>query len=435
MKISIYGLGYVGCVNMACLAADGFEVIGVDVDETKVDLINSGKPTIVESEIDDLLQRGLQNGLISSTTDKFRAVRETDVSIICVGTPNAKNGLLNLDYVLAVAEMIGEALKNKESFHTIAVRSTVTPGANAQVADIIEERSGKQRYVDFDVVSNPEFLREGSAVADYRNPPVTVIGAREGSKSINVMRNVYKNINAEFTVVDIMIAEIIKYVNNSWHAVKIVFANEVGNICKQLGIDSHKVIELFGMDAHLNISTHYMKSGFAYGGSCLPKDLLGLISLGRSYNLVMPLLENVEISNEQQLSIALRLVLNAKPKKIALLGLSFKDGTDDLRYSPNLKLAKQLDSYGYNLTIYDPNVYDSIRQGINESGVRAATSNLYEAIKPSLADAIENVDTIIIGARREEFKCLMSDGRYKIIDLVRLDDSITSSGDYNGLCW
>lgn len=299
MNISIFGLGYVGCVGAACLAKLGHKVIGVDVNENKVRLINEGKPTIIEEGIAELCMEAHQKGMLSATTVAAEAVAETDISFIVVGTPSSKEGHLNLNYIYTVAGRIGRALKSKEGFHIIAIRSTVLPGTNEKVGEIIAQESGKKRNVDFTVVSNPEFLREGTSVEDYFNPPLTLIGT-DNKYAEETFRELYKDIHAEFISTDIKVAEMMKYVNNTYHALKIVFGNEVGNICKGLNIDSHKVMEIFCKDKQLNISPYYFKPGFAYGGSCLPKDMKALKTLAHDLYVDAPVIESIYNSNEIQ---------------------------------------------------------------------------------------------------------------------------------------
>jgi GDP-mannose 6-dehydrogenase len=293
MRISIFGLGYVGCVSLGCLAKNGFPVIGVEVNDTKIDLINRGIPTIIENEIDDIVKTQHAEGLISATKDYRMAVLNSDISILCVGTPSTPQGHLNLEHIYQSARQVGEALRDKSQFHVVIIRSTVLPGTNAKVGEIIQEISGKQRNTDFAVVSNPEFLREGTAVKDYFNPPYTLIGS-DNPQAIAIVREMYAKINGPIFEAPINVAEIIKYVNNSYHALKVTFANEVGNICKQMGIDSHKVMSLFCEDKQLNISPYYFKPGFAYGGSCLPKDLKALKTLAHDFYLDSPMLQSIE---------------------------------------------------------------------------------------------------------------------------------------------
>ena len=299
MNISIFGLGYVGCVSLGCLAQNGHHVIGVDVNELKVNLINEGKATIIEKDIDTIIKEQRENNNISATLDHKSAVLNSDVTIICVGTPSTNNGHLNLDYINQTAKQIGEALKEKNLFHVIVIRSTVLPGTNKKAGEIISEVSGKKRNIDFAIVSNPEFLREGSAVEDYYNPAITVLGS-DCDRAIKIVESVYDDIKAPIIKTDIEVAEIIKYVNNTFHALKICFANEIGNICKKMNIDSHKVMNIFCKDTHLNISPYYFKPGFAYGGSCLPKDLKALKTISHDNYLTSPIIESIHSSNENQ---------------------------------------------------------------------------------------------------------------------------------------
>jgi len=336
MNISVFGLGYVGCVSLGCLAQDGHNVIGVDISKEKVDLINHGKPTIIESRIDRIIADQFAQNKIHATNDYRKAVLETDISIVCVGTPSTDEGHLNLESIFKVTRQIGEALKGKDKFHTVVIRSTVMPGTNHRVCEIIEEESGKKRNVHFGVVSNPEFMREGSAVEDYYSAAMTVIGS-ESKKSLDIMKMIYGDLNAPVVVTEIKVAELIKYVNNSFHALKIAFANEVGNICKKAGIDSHRVFDIFCQDNKLNISSKYFKPGFAYGGSCLPKDLKALKTLAHDYYLKSPVIDSINQSNDIQKDIAFNMVASTGKKKIGIIGLSFKPGTDDLRYSTALQ--------------------------------------------------------------------------------------------------
>ena len=296
MDISIFGLGYVGCVSLGCLAKNGHNMIGVDVSQTKVDQINEGKPTIIEKDIDNIIAEQKLAGRISATTDAIKAVIKSDISIVAVGTPSTEKGHLNLKHIFKVAESIGEALSKKNSFHIVAIRSTVLPGTCDKFAGILERISGKKRNKHFAVVDNPEFLREGTAVHDYYNPPLTLIGS-DNQNAAEKIADLYRNLPCETVITDIKIAEIIKYVNNAFHALKISFSNEVGNICSELGIDSHKVMEIFCMDRHLNISPYYFKPGFAYGGSCLPKDLKGLQTLAHDLYLEVPVFDIIHITN------------------------------------------------------------------------------------------------------------------------------------------
>lgn len=436
MKISIFGLGYVGCVSLGCLAQNGHEVIGIDVVDNKIDLINQGKPTIIEKDIDAIIEEQYKKGKISATKDYLYAVKNSEISIICVGTPSSKEGHLNLNYILKTAEQIGESLKGKNSFHIIAVRSTVLPGTNKKVGEVIESISGKKRNLDFAVVSNPEFLREGSAVKDYYNPAVTVLGSENG-KALDIMSSIYKEINAPIEKVDISVAEIIKYVNNSFHALKITFANEVGNICKVLNINSHDVMDLFCKDDQLNISPYYFKPGFAYGGSCLPKDLKGLKTLAHDFYLKTPVISAIEDSNDLQKDIAFSMIESAGNKEVGILGLSFKKGTDDLRYSPIVNIAERLLGKGYNLHIFDKNVNYSKISGTNKDFIDSTIPHLSDYISDDLKQVVESSETIVINHNYEVFQGLIENfPDKKFIDLVKLkNENYSGLENYNGICW
>lgn len=435
MVISIFGLGYVGCVSLGCLAKNGHQVIGVDVSSFKVDLINRGIPTILEKDIDTIIKDGFNKGKISATMCADEAVQNSEVSIICVGTPSSPHGHLNLSYIYKTAEQIGEALKAKEEFHTVVIRSTVLPGTNQKFGEIIEEVSGKQRGIHFSVVSNPEFLREGSAVKDYYHPSVTVIGG-DHKQAIEKVASLYSCIQAPTEITDIKIAEVIKYVNNSFHALKIAFANEVGNVCKALSIDSHKVMDLFCKDTHLNISPAYFKPGFAYGGSCLPKDLRGFVTLGHDNYICTPILGVIDSSNEHQKKVAFELIAKTAKRNVCFIGLSFKEGTDDLRYSPSVDLAETLIGKGYNITIYDENVRLSKLIGANKAFINERLPHLSDLIVNDLETAIRQNDVIVVNHRNFDatpYSELLKD-KHAIIDLVRVRE-LEQLPNYNGLCW
>jgi GDP-mannose 6-dehydrogenase len=435
MKISIFGLGYVGCVSLGCLAKNGHEVIGVDVNQLKVDLINKGLPTIVEKDIDLIIKEQHGKGKISATVNSERAVLNSEISIICVGTPSSSQGHLNLNYIFKTAEHIGEALRNKEDFHVVVIRSTVMPGTNKKIGEIIETNSGKKRGKAFSVVSNPEFLREGSAVKDYYHPAVTVIGGdHEGA--LKKVASLYEELDSPIEMTNIEVAEIIKYVNNSFHALKITFANEVGNISKALGIDSHQVMEVFCKDTHLNISPAYFKPGFAYGGSCLPKDLKGMATLAHDHYLNSPVLNAVNESNENQKRIVFEMIERTGKKKVALMGLSFKEGTDDLRYSPSVDIAEKLIGKGYQLSIYDENVHLSKLFGANKQFIEQHLPHLSDLISNDPIQAIQHSEVVLINHKNfdgQKYKGLLKE-KTAIIDLVRLNE-LEDLPNYQGLCW
>jgi len=434
MNISIFGLGYVGCISLGCLAKNGHQVVGVDVNMTKVNLINAGKPTIIEKDIDNIIRDAHEARKTRATNDAKDAVINSEISIICVGTPSTDQGHLNLDYIFKTAEQIAEGIKAKDHFHVLVIRSTVLPGTNFKVGEIVESVSGKKRNKDFAVVSNPEFLREGSSVKDYYNPAVTVIGS-DNEKAIGIMKEIYKEIQAPIATVSIQVAELIKYINNAFHALKITFANEVGNICKQLDIDSHAVMDLFCMDDHLNLSAYYFKPGFAYGGSCLPKDLKALKTLAHDFYLPSPIIESIEVSNSLQKKIALDMILAAGKKKVGILGLSFKKGTDDLRYSPIVEVTENLLGKGFSISIFDENVNLSKITGTNKEYIDQHIPHLSDLIDSSLEAVIDRSEILVITQKDKRFSGLA--GKYpekRVIDFARIDDDYTLT-NYSGICW
>ena len=465
MIISIFGLGYVGCVGAACLAKLGHRVIGVDVNENKVRLINEGKPTIIEEGIAELCAEAHAAGRMSATTDVHEAVHNTDVSFIVVGTPSSKEGHLNLNYIFTVARQIGEALKDKNVSisnlgfqdsnlglqksnhkleninpklnlrHIVAIRSTVLPGTNEKVGEIIEEASGLKRGIDFTIVSNPEFLREGTSVKDYFNPPLTLVGT-DMPEAEAVFREIYKGIDAEFICTDIRVAEMMKYVNNTYHALKIVFGNEVGNICKELNIDSHKVMEIFCKDKQLNISPYYFKPGFAYGGSCLPKDMKALKTLAHDHYVDVPVIESIGESNELQKKRAVQLIMAQGKRKVGILGLSFKAGTDDLRCSPIVDVVESLLGKGFEIRIYDKNVKVSELTGTNKDFIMAKIPHLQHFVSDNLESVCRESDVLVVTNKEKEFASLLAQYPNKImVDLVRQWKDVDYDGHYEGLSW
>lgn len=440
MNISIFGLGYVGCVGAACLAKLGHRVVGVDVNENKVRLINEGKPTIIEEGIAELCAEAHSKGLMSATMDVREAVHATDVSFIVVGTPSSKEGHLNLNYIYKVAEQIGAALSDKPANkdglrHIVAIRSTVLPGTNEKVGEIIAQASGLVRGKDFTIVSNPEFLREGTSVKDYFNPPLTLVGT-DMPEAEAVFREIYKGIEAEFICTDIRVAEMMKYVNNTYHALKIVFGNEVGNICKELNIDSHKVMEIFCKDKQLNISPYYFKPGFAYGGSCLPKDMKALKTLAHDHYVEVPVIEAIGESNELQKRRAVQLIMAQGQRKVGILGLSFKSGTDDLRCSPIVDVVESLLGKGFEIRIYDKNVKVSELTGTNKDFIMAKIPHLQHFVTDDLEAVCRESDVLVVTNKEKEFAELLA--RYPnktVVDLVRQWKEVDYEGHYEGLSW
>ena len=434
MNISVFGLGYVGCVSLGCLAQDGHNVIGVDISKEKVVLINRGKPTIIESKIDRIIAEQSKHKRIQATIDYKKAVLETDISIVCVGTPSTDSGHLNLECVFNVAGQIGKALKETDRFHTIIIRSTVTPGTNRKVGEIIEQESGKKRNVDFGIVSNPEFMREGSAVDDYYDPGIIVLGS-DDERSLKIVKKLYDSIAAPVAITDIGVAEIIKYVNNSFHALKIAFGNEVGNICKKLGIDSHQVFHVFCRDNKLNISPKYFKPGFAYGGSCLPKDLKALKTLAHDFYLKSPVIDSIEESNDNQKDMAFNMVMATGKKSVGIVGLSFKAGTDDLRHSPTVELVERLLGKGFEIMIYDKNVFVSTLTGTNKVYIEQHIPHLAELITDDLRYVVDGCDVLVVSHKYDELSQMPNELSQKIIiDLVRFDECVPFR-NYKGICW
>lgn len=435
MKISIFGLGYVGCVSLGCLAKNGHTVIGVDVNQNKVDLINSGKPTIIEKDIDIIIKEQHFRETISATTDAAVAVAKSEISIIAVGTPSTPQGHLNLKYIFKVAKDIGLALKQKEGMHIIAIRSTVLPGTCDKVAEIIEVASGKKRNQGFAIVDNPEFLREGSAVKDYFNPPLTLIGS-DNIFAAEKMSLLYNCLPGEVIITDLKVAEIMKYVNNTYHALKISFANEVGNVCSALEIDSHQVMDIFCKDKQLNISNYYFKPGFAYGGSCLPKDLKGFQTLAHDLYVKTPVIQGIDVTNENQISRAIELIENYPNKKLGFLGLSFKAGTDDLRNSPAVRVIESLLGKGADISIYDHNINMTMLTGTNKDYIEARIPHLSQLLILNLADLVEKVDVLIVNTNEIEFIDILSKIENKpIIDFVRIDEGLINKDNYIGINW
>jgi len=433
MNISIFGLGYVGCVSLGCLAKNGHNVIGIDTNQTKTDLINLGLPTIIEKDLDNIIHDSYKQGRIRATSDYESAVIDSDVSIICVGTPSSEQGHLDLSCIYTTASQIGTAIQNKDSFHIIAIRSTVLPGTNEKVGEMIEQVSGVKRNEGFAVVSNPEFLREGTAVKDFFNPPLTVVGC-ENEMALNKYLQIYKEIDAPVERTSIHVAEIIKYVNNSYHALKIVFANEVGNICKNLNIDSYEVMRIFCLDTQLNISPYYFKPGFAYGGSCLPKDLKALKTLSHDLYLNTPVIDKIEESNTAQKKLTLERIEKSGKSKILIFGISFKAGTDDLRYSPIVSVVESLIGKGFQIKIYDKNINLSKLVGENKSYIIEKLPHLDNILISNIQEALDWAELVVITNREKEYEEIHIPDNVRIIDLVRISE-FESHPLYEGLLW
>lgn len=435
MKISVFGLGYVGIVSCACFAKYEHEIIGVDTNEEKIKLIQNKKSTIVEEGLDELLIEGINKNLITATNDFNYAILNTDISIICVGTPSQQNGNIDLTYIYNVVDQIGQSLRDKNTYHTILIRSTVAPGTVRQSIKRIENISGKVYERDFAVASNPEFLREGSAIADFFNPPYTIIGT-DSDKCAKIITSLYSSIEAPIYTLLPEESEMIKYANNNFHALKITFANELGNICKALKIDGEKVMDVVSKDTKLNLSPYYMKPGFAFGGSCLPKDVRGLSYQAKVLDVKTPLLNSILESNDYQIQKGLQLIYSTGKKRIGVLGFAFKAGTDDLRESPMVTLIETLIGKGYEVLVYDKSVNLSNLLGKNKEFINSHIPHIYKLIRDQIEDIIDYSDVIVIGNKSSEFKSALHYNPDKtIIDLVRIDNAKTTEKGYVGICW
>ncbi|HJP91461.1 MAG TPA: UDP-glucose/GDP-mannose dehydrogenase family protein [Pyrinomonadaceae bacterium] len=436
MRISIFGIGYVGCVSAACFARAGHDVIGVDVNPTKVDIINSGKSPIVEPGINELIHEMVQEGKLSATTDSLKAINTSDLSLVCVGTPSKPNGSLNLDHVRKVCEEIGAAIATKNERHTVVIRSTMLPGSvESVVQPALETSSGKKTGKDFGLCVNPEFLREGTSLKDFYAPPFTLIGA-DDEETAGMVRSLYSNIEAPVFITSVKTAEMVKYVCNCFHALKVSFANEIGNICKALELDSHEVMKVFCADTKLNLSSYYLKPGFAFGGSCLPKDLRAVSYKAKELDVETPLLSAISTTNRLQVERALDMVLRTGNKQVGVLGFSFKAGTDDLRESPMVTLIETLIGKGLELVIYDRDVSLARLFGSNKEYIEHEIPHIAKLMRSSIDDVLNAANTIVIGNKSEEFRQIESRLRpdQTVIDLVRLFDR-TSSNGYQGICW
>ena len=424
MRIGIFGLGYVGSVSAACLARDGHNVVGVDPDRRKVELINQGASPILEPGLRELLSKHIGTGRLIATHDVGQAIRSTDVSFISVGTPSRQNGSLNLDYVQQVCEQIGKALTDKAEYHVVVARSTMLPGTmRSLVIPAIAKASGKRAGVDFGVGVNPEFLREGTAIFDFDHPPKTVVGAAD-AKTIEVLRSIYGHLNAPFVETAIEVAEAVKYTDNAWHAVKVNFGNEMGAIWASAGVDGQAVMDVFCQDAKLNISAAYLRPGLAFGGSCLPKDVKALMHFARSQDVDLPMLNSVLPANESQLERALRRIESQGCKRLGILGLSFKAGTDDLRESPMMKLAETLHGRGYAVRIYDPYVSIASVCGANREYINGVIPHVARMLTADFTEFLEHAETLVIGNQSPLFRGLLKkvNGARPIVDLVHLLD-------------
>ncbi|MCI4673461.1 nucleotide sugar dehydrogenase [Candidatus Mycolicibacterium alkanivorans] len=436
MDISILGLGYVGTVSAGCLANDGHNVIGVDPNQTKVDLINAGRAPIIEADIGEMIAAAVASDKLSATTETAEAIHATELSLICVGTPSQLNGNLDLSYVRRVCEEIGEALKGKVGYHVVAVRSTMLPGSVREVViPTLEASSGKTSGVDFGVCINPEFLREGTAVWDYYHPPKTVIGESDESAGERLV-TLYGALDAPLVRTSVEVAEMVKYADNNWHALKVDFANEIGTICKAVGIDGQQVMGIFSQDAKLNLSASYLKPGFAFGGSCLPKDVRALTYKARNLDLDLPLLNAILPSNRRHVDRAVEMITSKGNRRIGVLGFAFKAGTDDLRESPIVDVIERLIGKGHDLRLYDCNVRIAVLAGANRDYILNHIPHISRLMVETVGEVMDFAETVVIGNATDEFRSAVANSRpgQLVVDLARVTDR-PSSEDYDGVCW
>jgi len=437
MRVSIFGLGYVGSVCAGCFADRGHSVIGVDPNATKVALVNDGRAPLVEDQLDTLIADAKQAGLLRATADATDAILNSDLSMVCVATPSQMNGSLDFRFLRRVCEEIGGILAQKDDFHVVVIRSTILPGTIRNIViPTLEAASGKQAGRDFGVCNNPEFLREGSAIHDFRNPPKTVIGSVD-ERSGDLLQSLYDGLPGPMIRCSVEVGEMVKYADNCWHAVKVAFANEIGNICKSNGIDSHAVMDIFCQDTKLNLSPYYMRPGFSFGGSCLPKDLRALIHSARTADLPVPLLASTLDSNRAQTARGIQMITQGGKRRVSILGFSFKAGTDDLRESPIVDVIEHLIGKGYDIKLYDRNVNLATLTGANRDFILNTIPHISRLMVGDIGAALAHAELVVIGNAAPEFKDIA--GRLRpdqtVIDLVRIRELEQVHGNYEGICW
>ena len=436
--ISVFGMGYVGTVTAACLASKGFHVVGVDLNPAKAEALNSGRSPIVEPGVSELIAKAAADGLLSATSAPEQAVLATDLSFLCVGTPSLRNGKLDLGHVQRVCEEIGRALTKKETFHLVVLRSTALPGtAESLVVPALEKASGKKLGTGFGVCVNPEFMREATAVADFLDPAITVIGAADPEHS-HILREVYSWAPGRVFETSFRSAEMVKYSCNAWHAVKVAFANEMGTLAKALDVDAAAVTEIFLADTRLNVSPSYLRPGFAFGGSCLPKDLRAITYRAKEVDLRLPVLEAVLPSNHEHLDRAAEIILRTGKKRICMLGLSFKAATDDLRESPHVQLVKQLLGEGRQVRVWDDQVSLGRLIGSNRQYIEETIPHIGSLLSTTKQEALADAEVVVIGTRvpPEELRLYLRPDHI-VVDLVNLDRAARPTGakQYEGICW
>jgi len=438
MKISIFGLGYVGAVSLACLSRDGHHVVGVDIDRAKLDLIAAGKTPVVEEGMVDLMADVAAGGRVVVTTDVQQAVRDTDISLVCVGTPSAANGSQDQSAVLRLAADIGRAIAEKDSPHVVVFRSTLVPGTVEDVLrPIVEAASGKKDGEGFFLCFQPEFLREGSSIRDYDKPPFTIVGANH-PEPVNRLRELFGHLPCKFIETSVRSAEMMKVCCNNFHALKITFANETARLCDALGVDAFQVMDLLCQDTQLNISRAYLRPGFAFGGSCLPKDLRATTHLAKMHDVEIPVLGSIMQSNRDHLEVAITKVLASGKRRVGFIGLSFKTGTDDLRESPLVGLAEHLIGKGMQLAIYDPEVTLSRLLGANRRYIETHLPHIGDLLSADIAEVIAKSDVLVLGLDDEPTQRALAQHcrpEQTVIDLVRVRNRADIAATVTGLCW
>lgn len=439
MNICVLGLGYVGAVSCGCLAELGHNVIGVDIAEQKVDRINRGESPIIEEGLAEILRKAADEGRLSATTDTEEAIKKSEVALVCVGTPSTPTGGVNSIYLERVCEQIGEAVKKHNiPFITVLNRSTSLPHVHRRLIEILEKTSGRKMGSGIGYCCHPEFLREGAAVYDFYNPPKIVFGATD-KHSEALCKKLYPNIDAETFFVTPDIAAMVKYADNCFHAVKVTFGNEMGMLCKQFGIDGHAVMDIFCADHKLNISPKYLKPGFAFGGSCLPKDLRAVLDASREYAAPLPMLAGTMDSNKHQVEAVFKRVTNnsKQPRpRLGVIGLAFKEGTDDVRESPMVTLVERATGKGLPVRIYDQHLAVQSLVGANLSFALESIPHLAELLSDDLAAVIHDSDVIVVAHRLSPEKWSMIKWRddQRIIDLANVS-SLHKKPNYDGLYW
>jgi GDP-mannose 6-dehydrogenase len=437
MNISVFGLGYVGTVCAACLTRDGHTVVGVDVSQGKVDAINAGLAPIVEPDIAELVKEARAQGRLSATTSSREGIHGSDITFVCVGTPSQANGSLDLTYLKRVCEDIGTALRDKALPHLVVLRSTMLPGTSDDVLlPILEKCSGKSAGLGLEVCYNPEFLREGSSVHDFDHPPKIVVGERNPGSGERLLQ-LFTRIQAPVVRTSIRVAEMVKYTDNAFHALKVTFANEIGNLSKKMGVDSHEVMAIFCQDTKLNLAPTYLKPGFAFGGSCLPKDLRALTYQAKQFDLDSPVLNAILQSNAAQVRLAIQKLLSLGKKRVGFLGMAFKPNTDDLRESPLVEVIETLLGKGYAILIYDQNVSLSRLVGANKRFIEEHIPHLSSLLVDKIEDLVAGSDVIVVGYQSPEFARAIENARPSqvVIDLARVARHATTPATYDGICW